>query len=236
MSPVAPRPGTSMPISYAYAHAGLAAAYDRLTEVVTGLDGAALMRPTRCTGWAVVDLLFHVVCDAQRALVALASPADGPADVDHVTYWAPFQPAGTEPSPHALSVRRSASAFAQLTEVVRLWTDTAPAAVRAAAAADPSGFVQTQGHVLAVPDFLTTLATEAAIHHLDLIVDLPDAPPPPHDAVALAASTLDGILAAPRPAHWDVQTYLLKATGRVPLDNRDQQELGSTADRFPLLG
>lgn len=93
--------------------------------------------------------------------------------------------------------------------MVRIWADTAPAAVRAAGTADPQGCITTQGHVLRVADFLATLTTEAVLHHLD-------------DAV--------------RPADWDDLTYLLKATGREPLTDRDRVALGEAAGWFPLLG
>lgn len=201
------------------ARTAFAAAYRELTAAVSEID---LLQPTRCAGWAAVDLLFHVLCDAQRALVTLATPADGPADVDYVTYWTPFKPGVGGADGHAWWVRRSASAFTRPSGVVRVWQDTAPAAVRAALAADPAGFVATQGHVLAVPDFLATLATEAAIHHLDLQTDRP----PASEALALAGETLDGLLGTARPPQLDLPTYVLEATGRLPSDNK----------RFPLLG
>ncbi|MFU8851309.1 hypothetical protein ACNAW0_10055 [Micromonospora sp. SL1-18] len=93
---------------------------------------------------------------------------------------------------------RSTAAFERPSGVVRLWCDTAPAAVRAAGAAvhgtDPHGSVATQGHVIAVPDLLATLTTEAVVHHLDLVVDLPDAPPPGAVALGVAVATVDGLL------------------------------------------
>ena len=202
-------------------HEALAQAYDGITAVVTPLDDAALQRPTRCRGWLVADLLFHVLCDAQRALVALASPAPGPADVDDVSYWRAFIPGGDDDASvkHAWWARRSAAAFDRPSGVVRIWSDTAPAAARAAAAADPDGYVTTQGHVLRVPDLLATLTTEAVIHHLDLVVDLPDAPLPAAAPTRVAVATVDGLLSddAVRPVGWDDRDYLLKATGRVPV-------------------
>ncbi|MEU4472504.1 maleylpyruvate isomerase N-terminal domain-containing protein [Micromonospora sp. NPDC023888] len=216
----------------------LAQAYDGITAVVGDLDDADLQRATRCRGWLVADLLLHVLGDAQRALVALASPVDGPADVDDVSYWRDF-PAGDDASTrHAWWVRRSATAFDSPTGIVRLWRDTAPAAVRAAASANPEGYVTTQGHVLRVPDFLATLTTEAVVHHLDLAVDLPDAPPPGPLAVRVAVATMDGLLSddTVRPTAWDDHDFLLKATGRVPLTDRDRLELGESAGWFPLLG
>ena len=216
----------------------LAQAYDGITAVVADRDDMDLQRPTRCRGWLVADLLFHVLCDAQRALVALASPVAGPADVDDVSYWRGFPSGGGDDARHAWWVRRSAAAFDRPSGIVRLWRDTAPAAIRAAAAADPAGHVTTQGHVLRVPDFLATLTTEAVVHHLDLVPELPDAPPPASLAVRVAVATMDGLLSdeAVRPSSWDDREFLLKATGRVPLTDRDRLELGESAGWFPLLG
>ncbi|GAA2216972.1 hypothetical protein ACFY2R_10175 [Micromonospora olivasterospora] len=114
----------------------------------------------------------------------------------------------------------------------------APAAVRAAGAADPAGFVTTQGHVLCVPDLLATLTTEAVVHHLDLVVDLPDAVPPAELPVRVAVTALAGLLPddAVRPADWDDREFLLKAAGRVPLTDSDRLALGDAAGWFPLIG
>ncbi|RGC68678.1 hypothetical protein C5N14_11835 [Micromonospora sp. MW-13] len=191
-------------------HEALAQAYDGISSVVAPLDDAGLQRPTRCRVWLVADLLFHVLCDAQRALVALASPAPGPADVNDVSYWRAFNPGDDEASvKHAWWAGRSAAAFDRPTGIVRLWLDTAPGAVRAAVAADLDGYVTTQGHVLRVPDFLATLTIEAVIHHLDLVVELPNAPLPTADPAWVAVNTMDGLLSdkAVRPAGWDDQEH-----------------------------
>lgn len=216
----------------------LAQAYDGISAVVGGLDDADLQRAARCQGWLIADLLLHVLGDAQRALVALAIPVDGPADVDDVSYWRDFPVSDENSTRHAWWVRRSAAAFDRPTGIVRLWRETAPAAVRAAASADPEGYVTTQGHVLRVPDFLATLTTEAVVHHLDLTLELPDALPPGPLAVGVAVATMDGLLSddTVRPTAWDDHDFLLKATGRVPLTDRDRLELGESAGWFPLLG
>ncbi|TCB92018.1 hypothetical protein E0H26_24815 [Micromonospora zingiberis] len=218
-------------------HIALANAYDGITSTVAGLDDTDLQRPTRCRGWLVADLLFHLLCDAQRALVALASPASGPATVDAVSYWRAF-PAGSGDTRHAWLARRSAAAFDRPSGVVRLWTDTAPAAVRAAGGADPDHLVTTQGHVLRVADLLDTLTTEAVVHHLDLMLDLPAATPPGPPATWVAVTSIDGLLgAAPaRPTGWDDHEYLLKATGRLALTAPERRQLGELASRLPALG
>jgi hypothetical protein len=60
-------------------------ALDRLTRAYGGIDRLAgaltrddLLEFSRCRGWVVADVLFHVLCDAQRALIALASPRPRP--------------------------------------------------------------------------------------------------------------------------------------------------------------
>jgi uncharacterized protein (TIGR03083 family) len=217
----------------------LDAAYSGISAIVGGLDELDLLLPSGCRGWTIADLLLHVNGDAQGALVALATPSPAPADVDFVRYWAAFPGTG-DPSAaaaHAQWVRRSASAFASPDGVVKIWSETAPAAVRAARAADPDQHLATQGHVFALADFLAVLVTEAVIHHLDLIDALPDAPEPAPEAAAITRATLDGI-AAPGtlPAGWGMREALLKGTGRMPLTTEDRQTMGTLADRLPLLG
>jgi len=213
--------------------ATLQRSYAGVTELVTGLDRRDLLRPTRCFGWLVADVLFHLLCDAQRALAALASSAPGPPDRDFASYWRGFE-GPPDPVLGMWWVRRSASAFVDGTGLVRLWVETAPAAAQAARAADPAGFVTTQGHVLAVPDLLATLVTEAVIHHVDMTVDLPAAPAPPAAGLTVATATLDALGGHPLPG-WTPQQYLLKGTGRVPLTDAERADLGHAADRFPLL-
>jgi hypothetical protein len=50
------------------------AGYQRVTDATAGLSEADLMRPTRCAGWAVADVLYHQLLDARRALRTFASP------------------------------------------------------------------------------------------------------------------------------------------------------------------
>ena len=148
-------------VDFPTALVGLDRAYTGVGDLTASLSRQDLLAFSRCHGWVVADVLFHLLCDAQRALVALASPAPGPPDRDFVTYWPGFAAEPHDPVPSAWWVRRFTGAFLDGTGVVALWQETAPAAVRAAGRADPDGHVTTQGHVLAIPDFLATLATEA---------------------------------------------------------------------------
>ena len=215
--------------------------YRRVTDVVTGLGEAELMRPTGCAGWAVADVLFHQLLDAQRALVAFATPVTEPPDRDDITYWAEFTPqpgeAGAQAragaAAHARFVRLAASAYPPGT-LARVWSETAAAACRAARACQAAG-VATQGHVLRPADFTATLAVETAVHYLDLTVDLPSVPPPDPVSLTLVRRVLEGLLGSPLPASWGDASAAVKGTGRVPLTDEDRTVLGPLADRVPLF-
>jgi uncharacterized protein (TIGR03083 family) len=221
--------------------ATLGRTYGRLTETVQGLSDADFARETRCPGMPVGPLLVHLLYDAQRALIAFASPATADPDRDFVTYWQDF-PARTDgdPGPDTSFVRGVAAAYRKPGVLVQHWREVSEAAVRAAAIglADKGARVETQGHVLRAKDFVATLVLEATVHHLDLIVGLPDAPEPDPEGLQVVARTLDGLFGpeAWDVIGWDTTTYVLKATGRLPLDAEDLEMLGPLAARFPLLG
>lgn len=70
----------------------LDAVYTAVTHVVSDLDDDGFTRRTRTAAWDVRALLFHQLCDAQRALIVLTTDAPGPADTDRVSYWAAWSP------------------------------------------------------------------------------------------------------------------------------------------------
>jgi hypothetical protein len=200
--------------------------WGRVTATVEGLDGPGFVAATRTEGWSVRDLLFHQLLDAQRALVAIASPADAEPDVDAVTYWAPFRPsAGDGGRAHAGFVRAGAAAYPSGEALVEQWRETSGAAVRAARAAGASGRVGTQGHVITVADLVSTLVVESTVHLLDLTVEVPG-PPPPAGALRHTRGVLEALYAGPLPATWDDTEAVLRGTGRLPADD----------PRLPLLG
>jgi uncharacterized protein (TIGR03083 family) len=214
----------------------MAAAYQAVTADLDRLTEPELARPSGCLGWTRADLLFHLLLDAQRALVTVATPAVGSADTDFVSYWTPFRPGAEGYDEHARFVRRGAAAYRSDLSIVARWTETAPAAVRAAAALPPAAVVATQGHVLAAGDFLATLAVEATVHHLDLVAGDQALAGPSGLGLAVTRETLDGLLGPPAVAGWGDREYALKATGRAPLTEPDRARLGARADRFPLRG
>jgi hypothetical protein len=222
----------------------LLAAYARLTAATEPLGADELLAPSRGAAWAARGGLYHQLQDARRALITFATPATHgqPPDVDDVSYWRPYSPRSTEPtrlgSPgaarHAQHVRVVAAAYPP-GALAQEWRETAAAAGRAAAAC-PYPALSTQGHVLATGDFMATLAVEAAVHYLDLTVELPSAPPPDPGPLALVRRVLDGLLGAPMTGPWDDVTYALKGTGRLPVTPADRAAIGPLADRLPLFG
>ncbi|MGW2732370.1 hypothetical protein [Streptomyces sp. NPDC001494] len=107
---------------------------------------------------------------------------------------------------------------------------------RAAACVDPAARVATQGHVLTAGDPMTTLAVEATVHQLDMVVRLPHAPGPSRAVPAAVRSTLDGQLGRPTPAGWSDPRCVRVGTGRAALTDAGRDALGVAAHRFPLFG
>jgi uncharacterized protein (TIGR03083 family) len=214
----------------------MVASYQAVTDDVMKLDDDELARPSGCRGWSRGDLLFHMLLDAQRALVAFATPASGEADVDFISCWAPFRPGAEGYAAHARFVRRVASSYRSDLVIAGLWAETAAAAAHAAAALPADVKLATQGHVLIAGDFLATLAVEATIHHLDLVAGNGSLAGPSGPGLAVVRQTLDGILGEPVPVGWGDVDYVLKATGRAELTAGDRASLGVLAARFPLLG
>ncbi len=203
-------------------------AYSGLIDLLVELPAEAQWEPTGCAGWCVRDLVFHLLGDAQRALVALATPADGPATTTAVDYWRGWRP-GTDAAAVELRMTRvAASAWSSLAPLRALYDETARAVLVAAARVSPDDLVRTQGHVLTVADLRQTLAVEAAVHHLDLVVGL-DRPGPPPGPLALTRRTAEALLGEPLPAELDDDAAVRAATGRAPAP-------AGLAGRLPLFG
>ena len=200
------------------------------------------MQPSRCAGWAVLDVLYHQLQDARRALVTFASPSPGPPDTDYVSYWRPFSPASGHPAAlgssgaarYARHVRIVASAYTPQA-LCGEWQETSAAAIRAARACPHEALI-TQGRALPTADFIATLAVEAPIHYLDMTVALEAAPEPDPASLALVRQVLDQLAGSPLAASWDDVTCALKGTGRLTISQADQSALGPAEGKLPLFG
>lgn len=224
------RPAPARPATTAAA--ALRIAYSDLATIAATLGEHDAWRPTRCTGWAVRDLLLHLLGDAQRGLVALATPAAGPADRDAATYW---EDVGHDPDYRELRAQRTIASAWGLEALTRAFGETSRAVVTLAGRTSPDALVATQDRVLRVDDLVSTLVVEAAVHHLDLVVDL-NRPGPRPEPLALVRGTLDRLLGRPAPTEWSDEWWALVGTGREPLSGRERRELGADAALLPLLG
>jgi hypothetical protein len=213
----------------------LRATYGDLSGVLSSLSVEEGWEPTGCAGWTPVDLGFHLLSDARRALVALNTPADGPADTTAVDYWTAWRPPAPGDEEELWSTRVAASVHGGLPGIAGRYAETSAAAVVAAGRVGTDDLVGTQGRVLTVADFLSTLVVEAAVHHLDLVVRL-DRPGPAAEPLAEVRRVLTGLLGAPLPASWDDATAARRGTGREALTADDRAELGDRATAFPLFG
>ena len=153
-------------IARAEAIAALKAEYGVISDIVGSLSREELLEPSGCLGWNNADLIFHMLLDAQRALVAFNSPAAPPADKDFVTYWEGFQASDDRSRVHERFVRISTAAHQDSKMICSRWIETSTAAIRASGTSDTE-VVTTQGHLLTFGNFIATLVVEAAIHHLD---------------------------------------------------------------------
>ena len=213
--------------------AALRVAYGDLAGLAESLSERDSWCATGCPGWAVRDVVFHLLGDAQRALVSLLTPSDGPADRTAVTYWID-SPGQHDPDSRGLRATRTMASAWGLPYLVETYVLTGAAVLTLAGRVPPDTLVATQGHVLTARDLVATFAVEAAVHHLDLVVEL-DRPGPRAEPLALVRRTLDGLLGRPVPVAWDDRTWALAGTGRRPLDAAERQAFGADADRLPLL-
>jgi len=213
----------------------LSTAYRDLSAVLSSLTVEEGFEPTGCQGWTAVDLGFHLLSDARRALVALNTPVAGMADTDAIDYWTAWRPPEPGDEEELWSTRVAASVHGGLPGIAGRYAETSAAVLVAAGRATLSDVVGTQGRSLTVADLLSTLTVEAAVHHLDLVVRL-DRPGPAEEPLAEVRRILEGLLDAPLPDRWDDVTAARRGTGREPLSPADRLQLGPGAHRFPLFG
>ncbi len=210
-------------------------AYGDLSAVLSALTLEEGWQPTGCAGWTPVDLGFHLLSDARRALVALNSPASGAADTDAVDYWTAWRPPAPGDDEELWSTRIAASVHGGLAGIAGRYAEASAAVLVAAGRVSADDLVRTQGRVLTVADLLSTLTVEAAVHHLDLVAHL-DRPGPAGAPLAEVRRVLEGLLGRPLPTGWDDVTAARRGTGREPLTEADRAGLGDDAGAFPLFG
>ena len=213
---------------------------ERLADLVQGFSSADLVAPTLCASWLTAHLLMHMRLGLTEHATSFAEPA-GPGDAvdrDYVSYWRDWPPGNRPPSyDNARFYWATASAYATADGLREHFAETARQAAGMSRQA-PTGNFRFQGHVMAAEDILAMWTIEWVIHQLDLTEYLPgDRLQPTEEALALTVRTLDALTGSPvRPLGWEPATYILKATGRLALDEDERAFLGDRSAAFPALG
>ena len=213
----------------------LAGELEALIALATGLSENDLVQPSGCEGWRVAELLAHLRADAEGLLIGLGGRTESPADRDFVSYWRDWPPEGPATFTGVRFYWAQAASYPSPEGLVGHLSEVAKAAIGACLDAR-DGRVTFQEHVCEVDDFLAMWVVEFALHHLDLLVAVPDRPGPPDDALELAATTLDAVIGGERPAFWDRSTYVLKGSGRATLTAEEGELLGPAAHGYPAFG
>jgi hypothetical protein len=212
-----------------------ARSWTALRTAVAELRDEDFARPSGCAGWLVRDLVCHLIIDAQDVLITLVTPTDSEPTRDSVTYWDVTRtpPTGEDPL-DALTVRLAA-AYQEPWLLKYHFDDVGSAAGRAAALADPTSRISTRGEVLTVGDYLSGYVLEWTLHHLDLIVDLPDAADPPAESLARSREMLETIAGAAFPKSFSAKDALLVGTGRRPPSPAQTSDLGPLTASLPFV-
>lgn len=205
-----------------------------LRTAVADLPDEDFERPSGCTGWLVRDLVCHLVIDAQDVLITLVTPTRSEPTADAVTYWDLVVPPTGEGPLDAL-IPRLAAAYGEPRLLKFHFEDVGSAAGRAAELAGPTVRVSTQDKVLTIGDFLSAYVLEWALHHLDLIAQLPSAAGPPAETLAAARLSLEDIAGFAFPVSFTDKDALLVGTGRRTPTDEERAALGEHAVRLPLV-
>lgn len=206
-----------------------------LRTAVADLSDEDFAQPSGCTGWLVRDLVCHLIIDAQDVLITLATPAETEPTRDAVTYWdiAETPPTGDDPL-DALTVRLAA-AYEEPWLLKFHFDDVGSAAGRAGELADPDLRVGTRDEVFTVEDYLCVYVVESTLHHLDLIMHLPDAAEPPAEGLARSREILEKAAGTAFPTSLSDTDALLIGTGRRTPTDTEQANLDELATQLPLV-
>jgi len=182
---------------------------EAFVAAAAALDDLALLGPSRCHGWSLLDLVVHVRLGLQEMAVGTTSRTDEAPDHDAASYWSTRpDDRDDDPVPHILWLRRTASAYVRPTSAITHLRDVATGAI-AAVRAMPEGVVGFQGQRMTTGDFVATWVVELAVHQLDLDGD--DEVP----GAGWARATIEAVADADLPAALDDRCAVLAGLGRT---------------------
>lgn len=193
---------------------GLSALLDHLDDLGDG----ALHARSRCRGWVAADVLAHLHLGLAEMLAGFPARTDREPDTDLATYWTAPAPGDEHPAWTDVRFARAlAAAYARPTGQLPHVRTTTGGLRRLVSDLGRGYRLEFQGCVLDVSDFVATWVVEVVVHHLDMTVDLPDAPGPPASGLAVVRETVARLVDDPSELQgWDDVALALAATGREP--------------------
>src|SRR5207248_2952163 len=146
--------------------ADLKAEYDRLDEMLAGLDDRAWATPSLAAGWTVCDVVLHLAQTEEMAADTVTAPVDERTRAN--------ESRGVDDA----AERAVTSERAAPDEVFERWRRASAAFVSGLAASDPDRLVQWVGGTLKPATLATTRLAEHWAHGLDIAgglgIEFPD--------------------------------------------------------------
>lgn len=223
----------------------LASQLEVLQRLVAGLAEDDFVRPTRCPGWSVAELVAHCEGMLVRLVGENAEPVDGPAEIDRVGYYRydPDGPReGEDPGKTFSEViqERVIDEVAGRTgaQLGSSLGDALAGALWGVGRIPAERVIKRSGHPrMAFGEFVASRSLEFGVHTMDIAAAVGAQERAEPAAAVIITGILDDLLGAPLPdgLGWDTTTFILKGTGRSDLSDEDRRVLGPLADRFPLL-
>lgn len=196
------------------------------------LDGVS-----NCPPWTLAELVVHTA-DSVRFTDFRAAPEEA-ARRDAADYYRPPERSTTDyrqrnverAQEHAQTLLAHTAApdyFESMLQSIISW----------AGGVDLERVVQVDRvGAMRLGDWLTTRVISLAAHGLDVALTLARPSWTTAQALHVVTPVFASLLGAEPPPGlgWDDQRFFEISTGRRPLADREREELGSLADRFPLL-
>jgi uncharacterized protein (TIGR03083 family) len=198
----------------------------RLTEIISGVQDAALDRASPCPPWTVRELLCHVRIGVGRVQTVLAEPEPPPGPlVDAPGYYRPDQRFSPAVNDDRIAIaQRAARAAGPAPELARALDQAWRDAWELMHDVPQERVVRTRhGDRMLFTEFVRTRVLELAVHGLDLAAGL-DRPPWLTGAAAAVVEELvlpAGSARLLEEAGWDRPALVAMATGRLPFGPSD---------------
>ncbi len=143
-----------------------------LAGYVVGLDGDGLLRPSRCDGWSVADVLLHLAQTDDLAVASVAGDLSG--ELDRQSAGVTFAGGSIDDWAGSLVAAHRGDPVDSRDR----WLEASAAQVAAFASADPRARVQWVAGDMAARTLATTRLTECWIHTVDVAVAFGAEPAP----------------------------------------------------------